>query len=321
LIIGSGGNASIHFDNKFSCSGHNFVLKVKDNEVDSKYVYYYLLNNIGVLEKGFSGVAIKNISKEYINNIKIPILDKEHQKEIVEFLDNLFKEDDTKIKNYIAYYENNDIFKLLLQKKYNTFENLVKWQQQDIELHKQIQFFKNRQKIYINLSKNGDIKTLGEICKVNQGTYIKSDIKIQGEYPVYGGGNVSYYINQYNREDEIIVAKDGVSADCVRYEKNKFFLNHHGWTIICKDVINKKYMFYYLQSIQPELLSIAKGIAQLGINQENFYKLKIPIPSLERQKEIVEYCERNDKLIEDLEKEIKENKKLAEQFITNILES
>jgi len=135
------------------------------------------------------------------------------------------------------------------------------------------------------------VKTLGEVCKVNQGTYIKPDMKIQGEYPVYGGGNVSYYINQYNREDEIIVAKDGVSADCVRYEKNKFFLNHHGWTLICKEQIIKKYMFYYLQLIQPELLSIAKGTAQLGINQENFYKLKIPVPSLERQQEIVKYLD------------------------------
>ena len=146
-------------------------------------------------------------------------------------------------------------------------------------------------------------------------------MKIQGEYPVYGGGNASYYINQNNREDEIIVAKDGVSADCVRYEKNKFFLNHHGWTLICKEQIVKKYMFYYLQSIQPELLSIAKGTAQLGINQENFYKLKIHVPSLDKQKEIVEYCEYNDTLIKQLEKEIENNKKQAQQFITGIVKA
>jgi restriction endonuclease S subunit len=78
-------------------------------------------------------------------------------------------------------------------------------------------------------------------------------------------------------------------------------------------------MFYYLQLIQPELLSIAKGTAQLGINQENFYKLRIPIPSLERQKEIVDYCEYNDTLIKQLEKEIENNKRLAQQFITGIV--
>ena len=146
-------------------------------------------------------------------------------------------------------------------------------------------------------------------------------MKIQGDFPVYGGGNVSFYINQYNREDDIIVAKDGVSADCVRYEKKKFFLNHHGWTLICKEQVIKKYMFYYLQSIQPELLSIAKGTAQLGINQENFYKLKIPVPSLEKQKEIVAYCDYNCNLIKQLENEIENNKILAEQFIKGIVKN
>jgi len=80
-------------------------------------------------------------------------------------------------------------------------------------------------------------------------------------------------------------------------------------------------MFYYLQLIQPELLSIAKGTAQLGINQENFYKLKIPIPSQEKQKEIIEYCENNDILIKQLEKEIENNKKQAQLFMTSILKA
>jgi hypothetical protein len=80
-------------------------------------------------------------------------------------------------------------------------------------------------------------------------------------------------------------------------------------------------MLYYLQLIQPELLSIAKGTAQLGINQENFYKLKIPIPTLGRQKEIVEYCEYNDILIKQLEKEIENNKNQAQQFITGIVKT
>jgi len=31
-------------------------------------------------------------------------------------------------------------------------------------------------------------------------------------------------------------------------------------------------------------------------------KLKIPVPSIERQQEIVEYCEYNDALIEQLKK-------------------
>jgi type I restriction-modification system DNA methylase subunit/restriction endonuclease S subunit len=260
------------------------ILSKNNDLLSNKYLYYYLtINDFSKLGSGILGNG--SLNKKSLEQIKIPIPSLERQKEIVKYLDFIYEKANKTSNDKIA------------------------------ELKQLNGFCLNNQKLF----GENEIKTLGEVCKVNQGTYIKPDMKIQGEYPVYGGGNASYYINQYNREDEIIVAKDGVSVDCVRYEKNKFFLNHHGWTIICKDVINKKYMFYYLQLIQPELLSIAKGTAQLGINQENFYKLKIPIPSLERQKEIVEYCEYNDILIKQLEKEIENNKKQAQKFISGIV--
>jgi restriction endonuclease S subunit len=52
-----------------------------------------------------------------------------------------------------------------------------------------------------------------------------------------------------------------------------------------------------------------------------FKEFKIYIPSLERQKEIVECCEYNDTLIKQLEKEIENNKKQAQQFITGIVKA
>ena len=262
------------------------ILSKNNDVLNNKYLYYYLtINDFSKLGSGILGNG--SLNKQSLEQIKIIIPSLKHQEEIVKYLDFIYEKTN----------------KTSLEKI------------QELKMLNELCL--NNQKIY---GKN-EIKTLGKVCKVNQGTYIKPDMKIQGEYPVYGGGNASYYINQYNREDDIIVAKDGVSTDCVRYEKNKFFLNHHGWTLICKEQIIKKYMFYYLQLIQPELLSIAKGTAQLGINQENFYNLKIPIPSLEQQKEIVEYCENNDTLIKQLEKEIKNNKKQAQLFITGIVKA
>ena len=49
--------------------------------------------------------------------------------------------------------------------------------------------------------------------------------------------------------------------------------------------------------------------------------MKIPIPSLERQKQIVAYCESNDALIQQLEIEIENNKKQAQLFIDGIVKS
>ena len=278
-----------YFKGKFIASDLLYILISKNqNEINYKYIWYYLNFNREkhLLDNTICcGTPKKMISKERCSNIKIPIPSLERQTEIVKYLDFIYEKTNKTSNDKIT------------------------------ELKQLNEFCLNNQKIF----GENVVKTLGEVCNVNQGTYITKDMKIQGNYPVYGGGNISSYINQYNREDEIIVAKDGVSVDCVRYEKNKFFLNHHGWTIICKDEIIKKFMFYYLQTIQPELLSIAKGTAQLGINQENFYKLKITIPSLERQQEIVEYCEYNDKLIKQLEKEIENNKNQAKLFINSIV--
>ena len=47
--------------------------------------------------------------------------------------------------------------------------------------------------------------------------------------------------------------------------------------------------------------------------------LKIHIPSLERQQEIVNYCKNNDKLIKKLEQEIETNKEQAKLFIKSIV--
>jgi restriction endonuclease S subunit len=52
---------------------------------------------------------------------------------------------------------------------------------------------------------------------------------------------------------------------------------------------------------------------------DKFKKLKIPVPSLEKQKEIIEYCESNNNLIKQLENEIEQNKIQANLFLSNIV--
>ena len=83
LIFGTGGSATIHIANNFSCSADNFVIKIKDDNIIQKYVYYYLLNNINILENGFTGSGLKHLSKPYLQNIQIPLPPLEIQEKIV----------------------------------------------------------------------------------------------------------------------------------------------------------------------------------------------------------------------------------------------
>ncbi len=85
LIVGTGGKANIKYDSKFSCSTDNFIIKISNEQTSLKYIYHYLLNNIEILQKGFLGVGLQHISKDYIKNIKIPFPSIDKQQEIVKY--------------------------------------------------------------------------------------------------------------------------------------------------------------------------------------------------------------------------------------------
>jgi len=83
IIIGAGGNVSIHIDSKFSASMHTFILKAKDN-LYLPYLYYLLKGNINLLENGFEGTTLKFISKDYLKTLRIPVPELSQQMEIKE---------------------------------------------------------------------------------------------------------------------------------------------------------------------------------------------------------------------------------------------
>jgi len=124
---------------------------------------------------------------------------------------------------------------------------------------------------------------LGEVCEIESGTYITKKTATEGDVPVYGGGDISSRISEFNRDSKFVIAKDGVSETCVRYVPGKFFLNHHGWTFKSKDNALYHYVGYWLLNNQHSLYELATGTAQKGINQVSFYSLEIPLPPLTEQ--------------------------------------
>lgn len=88
IIFGNGGTANIHHSiEPFSTTSHCIVALKLSKDINPKFVYYYLLGNIHILERGFKGAGLKNISPKYIENIDIPILPPEEQNKIVTILD------------------------------------------------------------------------------------------------------------------------------------------------------------------------------------------------------------------------------------------
>ena len=81
------------------------------------------------------------------------------------------------------------------------------------------------------------------------------------------------------------------------------------------EIIKNKYVYYYLQN--NDFTKLGTGIIGNGsLNKQSLNKIKIIFPSLERQKEMVDYCDHNSQVIKHLEKEIEENKKQSLNIIT-----
>ena len=78
---------------------------------------------------------------------------------------------------------------------------------------------------------------------------------------------------------------------------------------------------YYILSNNEKLDQLKTGVGIPNITKGTLETLKIPIPSLERQKQIVAYCEFKDALIQQLEMDIENNKKEAQLFIDGIVKS
>ena len=283
------GDININYiDKPYYLTDNGFSLKSNQEDIMTKYLYYLLSNNKNYLTNLYKGTAQKVISKTSLKSIKIPIPSIENQNEIVKYLDFIY-EKANKTSN----------------EKINELQMLNK-------------FCLNNQKLF----GDNDIKTLGEVSTITYGTRIvKKDITL-GEYPCYGGGDISFYINQYNREGfNILISRFGLSKNCVRLLNSKFYLNDSGLTVQSNDTnyILDKYLAYYLYTNQSIIYNIARGTAQKNLDIEKFKELEIPIPSLERQQEIVNYCKNNDKLIKKLEQEIETNKEQAELFIKSIV--
>ncbi len=86
LIFGTGGSASVHFcDEPFSTSTDCLVMYGTE-AANLELIYYYLRNNIHVLQEGFKGAGLQHISKDYILDITIELPLPEIQEMLVDLL-------------------------------------------------------------------------------------------------------------------------------------------------------------------------------------------------------------------------------------------
>ena len=173
-------------------------------------------------------------------------------------------------------------------------------------------------KIQLGLNKV-EIKTLGEVCEVNQGNPLTKTEMINGIYNVIGGGKIIGKHNQKNRDgNDFTLTRVGDIN--INYIDKSYYLTDNGFSLksIQKDIITK-YVYYLLLYNKNYLINLYQGTAQKVISKTNLKSIKIPIPSLEVQNKIVENLDYNNEIISNLEKEIELTKTKSKELFKQIL--
>lgn len=168
-------------------------------------------------------------------------------------------------------------------------------------------------------------KKLGEICDVVYGTRVVRKRDGGTIYPVYGGGGKTFFLDKFNRENCMVIARFAMSKQCTRFIKGKFFLNDSGLTVTPKNqsVISQDFLDVQLFFLNDYIYSLAKGAAQKNLDVPAFREMTISFPELlTEQKRIVKILDEVfgniEKAKENTQKNLQNSKDLFESYLQSV---
>ena len=171
-----------------------------------------------------------------------------------------------------------------------------------------------------------EYKKLGEVCNIDFGTRVVRSRDAGSIYPVYGGGGATFKMDMYNREDCMVISRFGMSEQCTRFVKGKFFLNDSGLTLSMKEnCMIQEFMDWQILYLNNTIYSLGRGAAQKNLDTKALAEVRITYPNnLSEQQAIVDYLDsafaKIDAMKANAEKALNEAKALFQASLKEMLE-
>ncbi|GAA8756833.1 restriction endonuclease subunit S [Helicobacter pylori] len=289
--------------------------------LDMKFFFYqcFLLGEWCKKNTNVSGFA--SVDMTAFKKYKFPIPPLEIQQEIVKILD-AFTELNTELNTELK----------ARKKQYEYYQNMLLDFKGIHQNHKDAKmsaktYPKRLKTLLQTLAPKGvEFRKLGEVCEIIRGKRVtKKEILDKGKYPVVSGGiGFMGYLNEYNREENTITIAQYGTAGFVNWQNQKFWANDVCFSVIPKETLINRYLYYVLTNMQNYLYSISNRSAiPYSISSNNIMQITIPIPPLEIQQEIVKILDQFSVLTTDLlagiPAEIEARKKQYEYYREKLL--
>lgn len=164
-----------------------------------------------------------------------------------------------------------------------------------------------------------------DICTITRGRVMSKDY-IQdnaGDYPVYSSQTENNgelgRIKTYDFEGEYLTwTTDGANAGSVFYRNGKFSItNVCGLLKLKNEDISVRYLMYALQIEAPKYVS--KGMGNPKLMSNVMARIKVPVPPIEKQREIVSILDTFQQLRTSLNRELELREKQYQYYSRKLL--
>ena len=173
------------------------------------------------------------------------------------------------------------------------------------------------QELLEELCPNGvEYKELQEVLKIRNGRDYKT--LGSGKYPVYGSGGVMTYVDSFAYDKPSVLIPRKGSIDKLYYVDEPFWnVDTVFYTEINEQLVLPRYLFHVLLREHLEKLNTAGGVPSL--TQSVLNRVKLPVPPLEVQCEIVRVLDSFTLLTDELTDELTARKKQYEYYFRKIM--
>lgn len=259
-----------HRQGRFSITNVCGLITIKSNKLLVRFLYYWL--SIKAKEYVYQGMGNPKLMTNQMEIIEIPLPPLEVQKEIVRILD--------------AFTAHTAELQAELQARKEQYE-----------------YYRNKLLTFDENDERVKWMMLGKVCNMKRGKRLTTkDLSPEGEYPVYHGGieAIGKY-TAYNREgNSVMIINVGASAGTIGFCNTKFWSSDGCFCFEHNSVINQKYLYFVLQTLEPILKSKVRKAGIPTLDNKVVERLIIPILPIPEQERIVSILDKFESLVNDL---------------------
>lgn len=286
ICIPWGGTPNVkYYKGKYVTGDNRIATSLDTNKLSNKYLYYVLQNSIDLISSFYRGAGIQHPNMAAVLSIMIPLPPLPVQREIVRILDSF-----TEL----------------------TAELNKKLEEELAARRKQYEHYRDELLTFGDEVPRIPLGEVGPVCMCKR--ILKSQTNDVGGVPFYKigtfGKQANAYIsketyeeyhNKYNfpKKGDILISAAGTIGRTVVYDGEPAYFQDSNIVWVANDetkILNRFLIHCY--AMKPWYVSTGGTIARLY--NDNILKAVVPVPSLERQKFIVDTLDRFDTLCNDL---------------------